>query len=192
MATSYSYLRYPQSPFLDPITKRPAREWLIWLQNPNVSTLTVGTGIVSTVSGGTTGLTPATPAQGAVTLGGKLNVASGGTGANTLTGYVKGAGTTPLTASATIPSTDVSGLGTMAGQNASSVAITGGSVAGVSVTGSTITNSPVSGSSVNATTLTTSSTVTVNNLAATGTHTVIAKWLPVVADGTTYYLPLYT
>jgi hypothetical protein len=33
--------------------------------------------------------------------------------------------------------------------------------------------------------------VTVNNLAATGTHTVIAKWLPVVCDGTTYYLPLY-
>jgi len=187
MATAYSYLRYPQSPFLDPITKSPAREWLIWLQNPNVSTLTVGTGIVNTVSGGTTGLTPATAAQGAVTLGGKLNVASGGTGANTLTGYVKGAGTTPLTASATIPSTDVSGLGTMAAQNAASVAITGGSV-----TGATITNSPVSGASVSATTLTTSSTVRINNLAAAGTHTVIAKWLPVVADGTTYYLPLYT
>jgi len=103
-------------------------------------------------------------------------VASGGTGANTLTGYVKGAGTTPLTASATVPIADVSGAGTMATQNASSVAITGGSVAGTSVS---------------ATTLTTSSTVTVNNLAASGTHTVIAKWLPVVCDGTTYYLPLY-
>jgi hypothetical protein len=175
MATSY--LRYPQSPFLDPITKRPAREWLIWLQNPNVSTITVGVGLVNTVSGGTTGLTPAAATPGAVTLGGTVNVASGGTGANTLTGYVKGAGTTPLTASATIPIADVSGAGTMATQNASSVAITGGSVAGTSVS---------------ATTLTTSSTVTVNNLAATGTHTVIAKWLPVVADGTTYYLPLYT
>jgi hypothetical protein len=175
MATSY--LRYPQSPFLDPITKRPAREWLIWLQNPNVSTITVGVGLVNTVSGGTTGLTPATATPGAVTLGGTVNVASGGTGANTLTGYVKGAGTTPLTASATIPIADVSGAGTMATQNASGVAITGGSVAGTSVS---------------ATTLTTSSTVTVNNLAAAGSHTVIAKWLPVVADGTTYYLPLYT
>jgi hypothetical protein len=175
MATSY--LRYPQSPFLDPITKRPAREWLIWLQNPNVSTITVGVGLVNSVNGGTTGLTPTAAASGAVTLGGTVNVASGGTGANTLTGYVKGAGTTPLTASATIPIADVSGAGTMATQNASSVAITGGSVAGTSVS---------------ATTLTTSSTVTVNNLAATGTHTVIAKWLPVVADGTTYYLPLYT
>ena len=175
MATTY--LRYPQSPFLDPVTRRPAREWLIWLQNPNVQTITVGTGVVNTVSGGSTGLTPATATQGSVTLGGTLNVASGGTGANTLTGYVKGAGTTSLTASATVPIADVSGAGTMATQNANSVAITGGSV---------------SGASVSATTLTTSSTVTVDNLAATGTHTVIAKWLPVVCDGTTYYLPLYT
>ena len=172
-----NYLRYPQSPFLDSVTNRPAREWLFWLQNPNVQTLTVGTGLVNSINGGTTGLTPSAAATGAVTLGGTLNVASGGTGANTLTGYVKGAGTTPLTANATIPVADVSGLGTMATQNASGVAITGGSVAGTSVS---------------ATTLTTSSTVTVNNLAATGTHTVIAKWLPVVCDGTTYYLPLYT
>jgi hypothetical protein len=133
--------------------------------------------LVNTVSGGTTGLTPAAATPGAVTLGGTVNVASGGTGANTLTGYVKGAGTTPLTASATVPIADVSGAGTMATQNASSIAITGGSVAGTSVS---------------ATTLTTSSTVTINNLAAAGSHTVIAKWLPVVADGTTYYLPLYT
>jgi hypothetical protein len=172
-----NYLRYPQSPFLDPVTNRPAREWLFWLQNPNVQTLTVGTGLVNSINGGTTGLTPSAAATGAVTLGGTLNIASGGTGANTLTGYVKGAGTTPLTASATIPIADVSGAGTMATQNASSVAITGGSVAGTSVS---------------ATTLTTSSTVTINNLAAAGSHTVIAKWLPVVADGTTYYLPLYT
>jgi len=171
-----NYLRYPQSPFLDPVTGRPAREWLIWLQNPNVATLTVGVGLVNSVNGGTTGLTPAAATSGAVTLGGTVNVASGGTGANTLTGYVKGAGTTPLTASATVPIADVSGAGTMATQNANSVAITGGSFAGTSVS---------------ATTLTTSSTVTVNNLAATGTHTVIAKWLPVVCDGTTYYLPLY-
>jgi hypothetical protein len=172
-----NYLRYPQSPFLDPVTSRPAREWLIWLQNPNVSTLTVGTGLVNTISGGTTGLTPAAAASGAITLGGTLATASGGTGANTLTGYVKGSGTASLTASATIPIADISGAGTMATQNANSVAITGGSVAGTSVS---------------ATTLTTSSTVTVNNLAAAGSHTVIAKWLPVVCDGTTYYLPLYT
>jgi hypothetical protein len=60
-----------------------------------------------------------------------LAVADGGTGASTLTGYVKGTGTAALTASATIPSTDITGLGTMAAQNASSVTITGGSITGI-------------------------------------------------------------
>ncbi len=57
-----------------------------------------------------------------------LAVADGGTGASTLTGYVKGSGTTPLTASATIPSGDITGLGTMSTQNANAVAITGGTI----------------------------------------------------------------
>jgi hypothetical protein len=55
----------------------------------------------------------------------------GGTGAATLTGYIKGTGTTPFTASATIPTTDITGLGTMAAQNAATVAITGGTIDGV-------------------------------------------------------------
>lgn len=42
-----------------------------------------------------------------------IGVPYGGTGAVTLTGYVKGAGTTPLTAVTIIPNTDISGLGTM-------------------------------------------------------------------------------
>jgi hypothetical protein len=62
-----------------------------------------------------------------------LPVANGGTGATTLTGYVKGTGTTAMTASSTIPNTDISGLGTMSTQNASSVAITGGSINGTSL-----------------------------------------------------------
>lgn len=62
-----------------------------------------------------------------------LAVADGGTGASTLTGYVKGAGTTALTASATIPNTDISGLGTMSTQAASAVTITGGSINGTTV-----------------------------------------------------------
>jgi hypothetical protein len=60
-------------------------------------------------------------------------VSNGGTGATTLTGYVKGAGTTALTASSTIPNTDITGLGTMSTQNATSVAITGGSINGTTV-----------------------------------------------------------
>lgn len=44
--------------------------------------------------------------------GARLAVSNGGTGANTLTGYVKGNGTGPFTASATIPYADISGTPT--------------------------------------------------------------------------------
>jgi hypothetical protein len=67
------------------------------------------TSLVSTFSAGTTGLTPASATSGAVTLAGVLNPANGGTGANTLTGYVKGTGVTAMTASPTVPTTDLSG-----------------------------------------------------------------------------------
>lgn len=66
-------------------------------------------------------------------LGTPLAVASGGTGAATLTGYVKGSGTSAMTASATIPNTDITGLGTMSTQSADSVAITGGTANGLTI-----------------------------------------------------------
>ena len=78
----------------------------------NTTWSTPGAGTVTSVdvSGGTTGLTtsggPIT-SSGTVTLAGTLNVANGGTGATTLTGYVKGNGTSAMTASATIPNTDI-------------------------------------------------------------------------------------
>jgi hypothetical protein len=53
-------------------------------------------------------------------LTGTVPVANGGTGASTLTGYVKGSGTADLTASATIPNTDITGLGTASTRNAGS------------------------------------------------------------------------
>ena len=64
---------------------------------------------------------------------GTLTVPNGGTGATTLTGYVKGAGTTALTASSTIPNTDVTGLGTMSTQNSNNINVTGGSMSGVTI-----------------------------------------------------------
>jgi hypothetical protein len=73
-----------------------------------------GTGTVTSVngSGGTTGLTltggPIT-AAGTLTLGGILDVANGGTGTTTLTGYLKGNGVAPFSAVASIPTTDLSG-----------------------------------------------------------------------------------
>ena len=60
-----------------------------------------------------------------------FSVDVGGTGATTLIGYVKGAGTVALTGVASIPSTDITGLGTMSTQNANNVTITGGSITGI-------------------------------------------------------------
>jgi hypothetical protein len=60
-----------------------------------------------------------------------LSVSVGGTGVSTITGYVKGSGTTPFTGSATIPNTDITGLGTMSTQDADDVTITGGSITGI-------------------------------------------------------------
>ena len=59
---------------------------------------------------------------------GTFTVAQGGTGADTFTaGYLKANGTTAFSTVSNIPNTDISGLGTMSTQNATSVAITGGS-----------------------------------------------------------------
>ena len=81
------------------------------------------TALVSSFSAGTTGLTPASATSGAVTLAGTLNPANGGTGANTLTGYVKGTGVTAMTASATVPTTDLSGTVTNAQLSNSSLTV---------------------------------------------------------------------
>lgn len=100
-------------------------------------------GGVSTFSAGSTGLTPSSATGGVVTLGGVLNVANGGTGANALTGYVKGSGTSPMTASSTIPNTDITGLGTISTQSADAVAITGGNISATTFTGGVINNAPI-------------------------------------------------
>lgn len=93
---------------------------------------TQGAGVDSFSAGGT-GFTPSSPTTGPITLSGTLNVDHGGTGAISLTGYVKGNGTSVMTASTTIPNTDITGLGTMSTQDASNVAITGGAIDGTTI-----------------------------------------------------------
>ena len=89
----------------------------ISVSSPTGNVTLANTGVLS-VSGGTTGLTPAVATTGAIVLAGTLVTSNGGTGAaGTLTGYVKGAGVAAMTASATIPNTDITGLGTMSTQN---------------------------------------------------------------------------
>ena len=83
---------------------------------------------VATFSAGTTGFSPTTPTTGAITLSGTLNVANGGTGATTLTGYVYGNGTGAMTSSTTIPTTSLSGNVTNAQLANSSITINGNSV----------------------------------------------------------------
>ena len=67
------------------------------------------------------------------TFTGTLGVSNGGTGATTLTGYVKGNGTSAFTASSTVPSTDITGLGTMSTQNSNAISVTGGTMSGVTI-----------------------------------------------------------
>jgi len=109
---------------------------------------------------------------------GVVAVANGGTGASTLTGYVKGSGTSALTASSTIPNTDVSGLGTMSTQAASSVAITGGS----------INNTPIGASTPNTgafTTLTASTPIGTAS-GGTGVNTTPSNGQVLIGNGTGY------
>lgn len=103
------------------------------LGTPTAVVLTNGTGLPLT-----TGVT------------GTLPVGNGGTGATTLTGYVKASGTSAFTAVASIPAGDISGLGSMATQNANNVAITGGAINGATVGASTA--AAVTGTTVTANT----------------------------------------
>lgn len=88
----------------------------ISITNSSGSISIANSGVLS-FTGGTTGLTPSSATTGAVTLSGTLNVSNGGSGATTLTGYLKGNGTSAFTAVSSIPYTDISGLGSIVTQN---------------------------------------------------------------------------
>ena len=109
---------------------------------------------------------------------GTVAVGNGGTGATTLTGYVKGSGTAALTASSTIPNTDISGLGTMSTQAASSVAITGGSINNTSVGATT--------RSTGAFTTVVASTPIGTASGGTGVNTTPANGQVLIGNGTGY------
>jgi len=146
-------------------------------------------GGVSTFSAGATGLTPSSPQSGTVVLGGVLNVSTGGTGATSLTGYVKGTGTTAMTASATIPNTDISGLGTMSTQNATAVAITGGTIAGATITGSTVNSTTIGATTAAAGTFTsvTMTTGTISTAPTNNTDIVNKEYADAIASGINFH-----
>jgi hypothetical protein len=86
---SSTNIRFPQSPFLDPSTGRPAREWIIWLQSPDILSATIAYIVITggaisnvtidnaTINNSTIGLT--TPAAGKFTNLTALNGIGGGT-----------------------------------------------------------------------------------------------------------------
>jgi hypothetical protein len=96
-----------------------------------------GIDIASTYSGQSSISTVGTITAGAWNAS-TIAVAYGGTGATTFTaGYLKASAATPFTTVATIPNTDIGGLGTMAAQNANAVAITGGTIDNITIDGGT-------------------------------------------------------
>lgn len=83
-------IRYPQSPFLDPLTQRPAREWVQWLQYPDLIALTLANALA--VASGGTGTT-VIPSNGQLLIGNGTGYTVNSPTAGTGIGIVLGAGT---------------------------------------------------------------------------------------------------
>jgi len=115
--------------------------------------------------------------------GNTVAVSRGGTGAVTLTGYVKGNGTSAFTASSNIPSSDITGLGTMSTQNANAVSITGGNIAVTNVSAANVTITS---------TLTANLTTNANATFATSSLLLVPEgYLVVNINGTNKKIPYY-
>lgn len=131
---------------------------ITWVQFSKAETISAGNGlnkvgsvlnVVGTAGqilvGAAVGIDPSYAGQASIVTvgtiatgtwhGAPISPAYGGTGAANLTGYVVGHGASAMTASTTIPNTDVSGLGTMSTQNAYAVVITGGTIDNIVIDG---------------------------------------------------------
>jgi hypothetical protein len=137
-------------------------------------------GGVSTFSGGTTGLLPNTAQSGAITLSGTLNVANGGSGANTLTGYLVGNGTSAFTAVATIPNAGLTNSAITIGSTSVSLGGTITTLTGTSINGSTNTLTNIANGSL------TNSSITINGSTVSlgGSVTVTASASSALTIGT--------
>ncbi|NBN88336.1 MAG: hypothetical protein EBV32_04520 [Proteobacteria bacterium] len=106
-------------------------------------------------------------------LGTPITVANGGTGAATLTGYVKGNGTSAMTASATVPGSDVSGNITGNAANVTgTVAVANGGTGQTTYTDGQLLIGNSTGNTLAKSTLTAGSGISITN--GSGTITIAA------------------
>ena len=74
-----SNIRFPTSPFIEQATGRPSREWIIWLQNPQLVSATIEYEIMNGGQINNTVIGNVTPAPGTFTDLTALNGIGGGT-----------------------------------------------------------------------------------------------------------------
>jgi hypothetical protein len=130
-------------------------------------------GGVTTFSGGSTGLLPSSAQSGAIVLSGTLNVANGGTGTTTLTGYLVGNGTSAFTAVATIPNAGLTNSAITI--NGSTVSLGGTVTVTATSTGTLTIGTGLSGTSYNgASNITIAIDATVATLSGAQTTTIAA------------------
>jgi len=72
-------IRFPTSPFIEQATGRPSREWIIWLQNPQLVSATIEYEIMNGGQINNTVIGNVTPAPGTFTDLTALNGIGGGT-----------------------------------------------------------------------------------------------------------------
>ena len=107
-----------------------------------------------------------------------------------LTGYMYANGTANVSASTTIPSANVSGLGTMSTQNSNNVSITGGSIGTTNVSSANVT---ITGGTINI--QTTNLVASTNATATFGTSSLLlvpAGFINFDLNGTVVRVPYYS
>ena len=72
-------IRFPTSPFIEQATGRPSREWIIWLQNPQLVSATIEYELINGGEINNTIIGNVTPASGRFTDLTALNGIGGGT-----------------------------------------------------------------------------------------------------------------
>lgn len=72
-------IRFPTSPFIEQATGRPAREWIIWLQNPQLVSATIEYEIINGGQINNTIIGNVSPAPGTFTDLTAINGIGGGT-----------------------------------------------------------------------------------------------------------------